>query len=41
MKMKIKNRSHWLDINRPRPRHVHKCIKILKVPQYDNDAYIY
>ena len=27
MKMKMKNRSHTYDINRPWPRHVHKYIK--------------
>ena len=28
--MKMKNRSHRHDINRPRPRHVHICNKYWK-----------
>ena len=27
MKMKMKNRLHRYDLNRPRPRHGHKCTK--------------
>ena len=35
--MKMKNRSHRYDINRPRSRHGHKYSKVY---QY-NDAYMY
>ena len=27
MRLKMKNRSHRYNINRPRPRHGHKCTK--------------
>ena len=36
MKMKMKNRSHWYGINRPRYRDEHKYNKYKKVSQYDD-----
>ena len=38
--MKMKNKSHRYDINRHRSKRGHKYIKY-KVPQYDDDAYMY
>ena len=38
MRLKIKNRSHRYDLNRPRSRHGHKYTKY-KMSQY-NDDYI-
>ena len=40
VKMKMKNRSHRCDINRPSSRHEHKPSKYLKVFRY-GDAYMY
>ena len=37
--LKMKNRSHRYDIDRPRPRHGHKYTKY-KMSQY-NDGYVY
>ena len=39
LNMKMNNRSHRYDINRPRPRHEHKCTQY-KTSQY-NDCYMY
>ena len=40
MKMKMKNRSHRYDINRPRSRHLHRYSTDKTVSQY-SDAYMY
>ena len=34
--MKMKNRSHRYDINRPRLKYGHKCTKQKKLSQNDN-----
>ena len=39
MRLKMKNRSHRYDINRPRPRNGHKYIKY-KMSHY-NDGSVY
>ena len=36
MRLKMKKRSHRYDINRPRPRNVHKFTKY-KMCQYNDD----
>ena len=40
MKMKMKNRTHKYNINKPRSRHGHKYIKYEKMSQHD-DTYMY
>ena len=39
-RLKLKNRSHTYDINRPRPRHGHKYTKFYIMSQYNN-GYMY
>ena len=40
MKMKMKNRSHRCDINRPRSRHGRKYSKHHKKVSHNDDAYM-